>query len=155
MNSRGSVEIKGELKVKGRIMKRRLVLLLCLALLYGIVFSTVVFADNPKTVRIGTHENSPKIFTDNEGNVLGFWSDIIKYIALKEGWKVEYIHGTWVECLKRLERNEIDVIPDVAYTEARAKLYDFSNETVLASWSRVYAKECADVQSILDLERKI
>jgi len=59
-----------------------------------------------------------------------------------------------VQGLGRLENNEMDIMPDVSYTEERSKLYDFSNEIVLASWSRVYAREGADIQSILDLEGK-
>jgi len=100
------------------------------------------------------YENPPKIFTDSEGNASGFWPDIIEYIAAKEGWKIEYVHGTWAECLERLERNEIDVMPDTGFTEPRSKKFAFSNETVLVSWSRVYVKEGAEIQSILDLEGK-
>jgi signal transduction histidine kinase len=140
--------------MKGRNMKKCCVLLLCLALLWGAAFPIAVSANDPVTVRVGVYENSPKIFTDDRGNASGFWPDIIEYIASEEGWEVEYIHGTWIQCLNRLEKNEIDIMPDVSYTEARSKLYAFSNETVLASWSRVYAKEEADIQSILDLEGK-
>lgn len=135
-------------------MKKRLILLLCLSFLYASVFSTAVSANDPLTIRVGVYENNPKIFTDDKGNVSGFWPEIIEYIAAEEGWRIEYIHGTWPECLTRLEKNEIDVMPDVGYTEERNALYNFSSETVLVSWSRVYAKEGSNIQSILDLEGK-
>lgn len=135
-------------------MKRCGGLLLCFLLLYTVIAGAVVSADDSITVRAGIYENSPKIFTGDQGNASGFWPDIIEYIAAEEGWNVEYVHGTWSECLDRLGNNEIDLMPDVAYTEERAGVYAFSGETVLASWSRVYAAEGVEIESVLDLEGK-
>jgi len=138
-------------------MKRYLILLLCLSLLCVSLFSLAVSADDSVSsipMKVGLYENSPKIFTDEEGNAAGFWPPVIDYIASKEGWEIEYVHGTWIECLTRLENGQIDIMPDVAYTEERAALYDFSEETVYVSWSRVYARKGVNIESILDLEGK-
>jgi PAS domain S-box-containing protein len=135
-------------------MKRYTRLLLCFSLFYALIFCLPVSADDSQTVRVGIYENSPKIFTDENGNAAGFWPDIIAYIASEEGWEIEYVHGTWAESLDRLENNEIDIMPDVAYTEERAELYAFSNEIVYESWSTVYTREGVDIESILDLEGK-
>ena len=140
-----------------RKMRRNLILLLCLSLFCVSFFSLAVSADDSVahiTVKVGLYENSPKIFTDDEGHASGFWPPIIEYIASEEGWEIEYVHGTWTECLTKLENGEIDMMPDVAYTGERAALYAFSNETVYVSWSRVYARKGVDIQSILDLEGK-
>lgn len=136
-------------------MKRRFILLLCLSLLCVSVSSMAAYADDSMTVRVGVYENSPKIFADEEGNASGFWGDIVEYVASEEGWQVEYVTGTWNECLTRLENNEIDVMPDVAYTEQRSALYDFSNEVVYVSWSRVYARKGVRIDSVIDLEGKV
>ena len=61
-------------------------------------------------IKIGTYENSPKIFTDTEGNVSGFWAEITNYIAKEENWEIEWIHGNWEQCLERLEFGEIDMM---------------------------------------------
>jgi ABC-type amino acid transport substrate-binding protein len=114
----------------------------------------VAGADDSKIIRVGVYENQPQIFTDDTGKVSGFWPDIIEYIASQEGWKIEYKQGTWSECLQRLENNEIDIMPDVAYTEERTGTYDFSQEAVCTSWSRVYTRIGSGIQSILDLEGK-
>jgi ABC-type amino acid transport substrate-binding protein len=90
--------------------------LLILTYLFVSIFGTGAAADSPLIVKVGIYENNPKIFTDDQGNAAGFWPDIINYIAQKEGWKIEYVHGAWLESLQRLENNEIDVMPDVAYT---------------------------------------
>ncbi|MDD5591261.1 MAG: transporter substrate-binding domain-containing protein [Dehalococcoidales bacterium] len=129
-------------------------LLLGLLLIHAAVTSPIVFANDSVTIRVGVYENHPKIFTDDSGKAAGFWPDIIEYIASEEDWNIEYVTGTWTECLSRLETNEIDIMPDVAYTEDRGKLYDFPNENTYVSWSSVYAKAGNDIQSILDLEGK-
>jgi two-component system, cell cycle sensor histidine kinase and response regulator CckA len=116
--------------------------------------SVAVTADGPKIVRVGIYENQPKIFTDDNGKASGFWPDIIENIASEEGWTVEYKHGTWSECLKMLENNEIDIMPDVAYTEERNRTYNFSHAVVYTSWSSVYSREGANINSVLDLEGK-
>ncbi|MBN1690684.1 MAG: transporter substrate-binding domain-containing protein [Dehalococcoidia bacterium] len=127
---------------------------LILLLLSVPVWSGAVAADDFKTVRVGIYENQPKIFTDAEGKPAGFWPDIINDIASQEGWTLEYRHGTWTECLEMLENNEIDIMPDVAYTEERNDIYAFSHETVYISWSRVYTRKGVDINSVLDLEGK-
>jgi PAS domain S-box-containing protein len=142
---------------------RRYIIFICFVCLSIISsFSTInlVFADDDianndeLTVRVGIYENQPKIFTDENGKASGFWPDIIAYIASKEGWNIEYIPGTWSECMERLETGEIDMMPDVAYTDERKELYDFSNQTVYVSWSRIYTREGMNIESIIDLEGK-
>jgi len=135
-------------------MRKPAILLLCLSFICACAFGAVVSADDSITVRVGIYENYPKIFTDEKGNASGFWPDIIEYIASEEGWRIEYVPGTWAECLTRLENNEIDMMPDVAYDEARNRLYNFSKEAVYVSWSRVYTGKGSDIESILDLEGK-
>jgi signal transduction histidine kinase len=110
--------------------------------------------ENPVSIRVGIYENEPKIFTDNGGNATGFWAEITEYIAQKEGWHIEWVSGSWDECLNMLANGEIDIMPDVAYTEARSLLYEFSEVSVLTSWSCVYAGSGVEISSILDLEGK-
>ncbi|MGA2158470.1 MAG: ATP-binding protein [Dehalococcoidia bacterium] len=114
----------------------------------------VAAPDDSKTVRVGVYENQPQIFTDDKGKVAGFWPDIIEYIASVEGWTIQYKQGSWSDCLQMLGNGEIDVMPDVAYTEERSEIYDFSQEVVYTSWSRVYTSTGSGIQSILDLEGK-
>ncbi|HDH81900.1 MAG TPA: transporter substrate-binding domain-containing protein, partial [Thermoplasmatales archaeon] len=135
-------------------MKGYLILTICLIISSTAFISAVVSTDDTTIIRVGLYENPPKIFTDASGNISGFWPDIIGYIASEEGWEVEYVHGNWSECLQRLEKGEIDIMPDVAFSEGRNKLYDFSNEIVLVSWSIVYTRKGLDMQSIIDLKGK-
>ncbi|MCF7919305.1 MAG: transporter substrate-binding domain-containing protein [Candidatus Cloacimonetes bacterium] len=105
-------------------------------------------------VKIGVYENAPKIFTAENGNVKGFWADITSFIADKEDWDIEWVPGTWTQCLQRLENNEINVMVDVGLTPERQTKFTFSNETVLLSWTRLYRKSEARIDIILDLDGK-
>ncbi|RPH39059.1 MAG: sensor histidine kinase, partial [Desulfobulbaceae bacterium] len=107
-----------------------------------------------RTVRVGIYENEPKVFTSEAGKPAGIFIDIIEFIAKSEGWKIKYVPGTWNEGLERLAKGEIDLMPDVAHTAEREKIYSFHQESVLSSWSQVYGKEGSDIQSILDLANK-
>lgn len=117
--------------------------------------STAQTNDTKLIVKVGVYENKPKIFTDENGNVAGFWYELIEHIAKKENWDVRYVHGTWNENLERLKDNRINIMPDVAYTQKRAQIYKFSAFSVLMSWSRVYvSKTNSLIQSITDLKNK-
>lgn len=107
-----------------------------------------------QTVTVGVYENAPKVFTTESGKPSGIFIDIIEQIAKIEGWHLRYLHGTWGEGLSRLERGEIDLMPDVAYTAEREALFAFHKTPVLSGWSQVYARKGSGIQSILDLNGK-
>lgn len=127
---------------------------LCFLLLLLIGVVSPVTADDTRTVRVGIYENPPKVFTNEHGDPEGFWPDIIEYIAQQEGWNLVYVSGTWSEGLERLREGTIDIMPDVAYTAERGRLYEFAHEVVYTSWATVYAKDGSDILSVLDLEGK-
>ncbi|MDJ0819670.1 MAG: transporter substrate-binding domain-containing protein [Desulfobacterales bacterium] len=128
------------------------------SLLCSFFFTPAVLADDrlnaPLLIRVGAYENKPKIFTDESGNVVGLFADILNHISKEEGWQLEYVHGSWSQCLKRLEENEIDLMVDVAYSEKRAQKYHFTNVTVLINWAIVYAGTNQKIESLIDLNGK-
>lgn len=105
-------------------------------------------------VRVGFYENPPKIFTGDNGAASGFWVDVIQEVAQKEGFRIQWVHGTWEENLARLEAGEIDMLPDVGWTLERSRRFTFSGETVLTSWARIYVPAGERVETILDLQGK-
>lgn len=121
-------------------------------------FSVSAFADDtpqaPLIVRVGAYDNQPKIYTDETGKVVGLFPDVLTYIAKKENWTLKYVHGTWRQCLERLENNEIDLMVDVAFSEKRAQKYIFSNETFLVNWATVYSSKNQAIESLIDLNGK-
>ncbi|MFO8132444.1 MAG: ATP-binding protein [Thermoplasmatota archaeon] len=135
-------------------MKKYFVALICLLLFHGLMVSLAVSAEESTTVKVGVYDNPPKVFRDENGTYTGFWPLLLEYIADAEEWGIEWVWGTWSECQSRLDNGTIDIMVDVGVTEARAEQYAFSNETVLFSWSRLYAPEGAAIESILELEGK-
>ena len=79
---------------------------------------------------------------------------MLHHISEKEGWTIEYWSGSWAECLDRLIKGEIDLMPDMAWSSERAQLFDFSNETVLSNWSEIYVPHDSSIRTILDLNGK-
>ncbi len=130
-------------------MKKHRLLLLCL-LFSQLSPMILIHADQP--VRVGIYQNEPLVFTDADGNVEGIYIDVLDYVAAEEGWRVQYVPGTWPECLERLEDGEIDLLVGIAYSTERDQRYDFTDETLLSNWGQVYARSNAGLASILDLE---
>ena len=104
-------------------------------------------------VRVGVYENPPKLALAARDHLpSGILGDLLVEIARREGWQVRAVPCEWEKCLALLEAGEIDLMPDVAYTEARARIFDFHRVPALHSWSQVYAPEGRRLQSMLDLQ---
>jgi signal transduction histidine kinase len=111
-------------------------------------------ARQERIVRVGVYENAPKVFVSQSGEPAGIFIDIIEHIAKSEGWTLRYVPGTWVEGLNRLSSGEIDLMPDVAYSRDREKLFSFHKEPVLSDWFQVYAARGKQIRSVVDLDGK-
>lgn len=107
-----------------------------------------------RIVRIGLYENRPKIFTGLQGNPCGIFVDIIKEVSRKENWSIQYIPGTWAECLQRLDNNAIDIMPDVAFSQERALRYDFNQIPVFTDWLEIYRSASVKIDTVAELDGK-
>ncbi len=105
-------------------------------------------------VRVGIYQNEPLVFTDSDGVVKGIYIDILNYIAKIEGWQIEYIAGSWEECISRLEKGKINLLAAIAYSEERSKRYRFNSETLVTNWAQIYTQKNSQIQSLLDLKGK-
>jgi len=105
-----------------------------------------------QTVRVGVYNNPPKVAIDEEGRVYGLYPELLEHMAEEERWTLEYVPGTWTESMARLDRGEIDLMVDVAYTVPRQALYAFNEETVLVNWGTVYAAPGLKLLSLPKLE---
>lgn len=105
-------------------------------------------------VRVGMYQNRPKVGTDEAGRPEGIFVDVLEDIAQREGWTLEYVPGTWGEGLDRLAAGEIDLMPDVAHSQAREALYAFHREPLLSDWFQIYARQGSGIRSLLDLDGK-
>jgi len=105
-------------------------------------------------VKVGIAQNPPKTLINAAGKAEGIFVDILEAIAKEEGWELRYIPGTWEQNYLRLQKGELDLIPDMAYSEERSQVFSFHKIPVLSSWSQVYARKGLELRSLADIGNK-
>ena len=119
----------------------------------GFIFlSTVTCAQaSRELVRVGIYDIDPLCRTAEGGKEGGFFIDIIKHIADREQWNLEFVSASSAECFDKLSRAEIDLLAAAPYSEKGAAEYDFTRETAISTWGQVFSRAKADIGSFLDL----
>ena len=105
-------------------------------------------------LKVGVYNNRPKIFINDLGQPAGIFIDVLKTIAEKEGFTLEYIVGDWQELSDLLANGEIDILPDMAFSQKRDSLYNYNNLSVISTWLEVYTTVHTPITSITDLNNK-
>jgi len=111
-------------------------------------------AGSSNLVKVGVYQNAPLTFVEENGNIKGFFIDILEHIASKKGWEIEYVPGSFSECLSNLENGKIDLLGVIDYSKSRGRNFDFSIESVITNWGQIYHNKKSDIKSIIDLEGK-
>ncbi|HEX6016545.1 MAG TPA: response regulator [Burkholderiaceae bacterium] len=124
------------------------------SLLTALLLASCAAVAAPRLVQVGLYENEPKVYTDASGRPDGLFVELLQAVALAEGWQLHYVPCEWAECLGRLERGELDLMPDVAFSPAREKRFDFHAVSVASSWSQIYTAEPLRVRMMADLAGK-
>ncbi|MCD4709154.1 MAG: transporter substrate-binding domain-containing protein [Candidatus Sabulitectum sp.] len=122
-----------------------------LPFIYLLLFTLTIPQVYAREVRVGFYENYPKVFTSDDGTPSGIFVDILESIANDEQWTLYYVHGNWSECLERLESGDIDLMVDVAFSEARDEIYDFCESNILSNWAQVYTRNNLEIDILTDL----
>jgi len=134
-----------------KCLPERVFLLVVAVLLISTLCSPAAAA---RDVKVGLTDLKPSLYTDDQGKPVGFFVDIIEDIAAKEGWNVIWVRGSLSESWGRLSSGGIDLLPGVAATPEREKLYNFTREPALSVWSQVYARPGSGINTILDLDNR-
>ncbi|MEA4983345.1 MAG: transporter substrate-binding domain-containing protein [Paludibacter sp.] len=130
-------------------------ILICLLLFVG--FSVMLFGEKHKemiTLKVGVYNNRPKIFVNEHGRPDGIFIDVLKAVAAKEEYQLEYIVGDWQKLMNMLAKGEIDILPDMAFSQKRDSLYNFNNFSVISTWLEIYTTKRTPVTSITHLQNK-
>ena len=101
-------------------------------------------------IRLRVSDNPPLIAMEG-GQAVGLYMDLLRPLARERGWVLQPQVGPWGEVLERLSAGRLDLLPAVGYTEERARAMDFTRETILVNWGRVYARSGEHLESFLDL----
>lgn len=108
------------------------------------------FADDSsqpvKTVRVGWLVNSEGFQNGTPGERLSGWGyeylQTLSYYT--PGWQYEYVSGTFTELMEKLEAGEIDLMPNISYSEERAQKLLFSSNPEGTERYYIYAKPDRD-----------
>jgi len=101
--------------------------------------------------RVGVYDNPPKVYINNAGEAVGIFPEILKTIAAREKWELEFVSCSWNECLDRLESNDLDIMLDIAYSEKRGEKFYFSQESIFLNWATIYTRKDFAANSLFDL----
>lgn len=140
-------ERKTKRNAMGRIRLLSLISALAFFLVAGLLTGTGYTSD--RKVRVAVHQNPPVVYKDEDGTFKGLAIGVLDFIAEKEGWQIQYISRPWAECLAMLERGDTDLQAGIALTKARAKKYDYTNETLFNNWGQVYVRPGSKLVSLL------
>jgi len=106
----------------------------------------------PDSLKIGVYNNPPKLTISPDGTVSGFHISLLDAILEGTGIRKEYVVDTWDDIVAKLERGEIDMLLDMAYSEERSHNFDFTSVSVITNWGVVYASQLSSINSITDLD---
>lgn len=123
-----------------------LLILLC-------VFVLPNYAD-AKRVKVGVYNSKPLVFKDEQGEFQGLSIDLLHYIAEQEGWELQFVEGSWQECLARLDAGEIDIQVAIAISDEREKVYSYSEQALIINWGKLFRHPDAPITSIIGLNGK-
>jgi PAS domain S-box-containing protein len=107
-----------------------------------------------RELRVGIYENPPKLMLDPTGQPSGILGELLGEIARQEGWTLVAVPCRWQECLSALGEGSIDLLPDVAYSDERARTLAFHKTPALHDWSSIYNRREAPIVSYTDLAGK-
>ena len=131
---------------------------ICRALVVALTALTVLSAVIPvpafaadsdqqvKTVRVGWLINNEGFQDGTPGERLSGWGyDYLQTLSYyTPGWQYEYVSGTFTELMDMLEAGEIDLMPNISYSEERAQKLLFSSNPEGAERYYIYAKPDRD-----------
>lgn len=107
-----------------------------------------------RVIRVGINDYAPLIILDDSGTPRGFFIDIIEDAAHREGWRIEYVEGTFQNTIDRLKTGEIDLGLGLSQTNERNAHYDFCREPAVSTWAQIYTRRETSIKTILDLKGK-
>ena len=123
---------------------RRIIFIVCAALIVTAFLPDVSYADTAKTVRVGYYEN--EVFQEGarEGAVkTGYAYEYYRKLSEYTGWKYEYVYGEFGDLYQMLLDGEIDLLAGLAWREDRASLIGYP-EAVMGNESYYLVKHDND-----------
>ncbi len=106
-----------------------------------------------RVVRYGYPEHPPIFFSGPSGEAEGFLPDLLRLVAAREGWRIEFVRGSGEELVSLLREGRIDLL-SMAPTPRLDELFDFSREPVFSTWYTLFTLPRRQVDSLARLDGK-
>lgn len=132
------------------VIYRALAIVLAALAVLSSIAPVQAFADDSsqqvKTVRVGWLVSNEGFQDGTPGERLSGWGyeylQTLSYYT--PGWRYEYVSGTFTELMDMLEAGEIDLMPNISYSEERAQKLLFSSNPEGTERYYIYAKPDRD-----------
>lgn len=135
-------------------MKRFIFLIYLISVIATAAPAASAPSPSPQKIRIAAFNFYPTLFQAGDGSVQGFYVDFLAEIARREGWKIEYVYGTWADGIDRLKAGQVDLLTNVAFTKERAEFMDYGQVPLLTVWSELYVPDGSDIDTIRQVKGK-
>jgi len=121
-------------------------------LLWLVSFSLAWAVQDRIPVRVGVFDNPPIVSAAPGAPPEGIAIDMIRSVAEREGWQVTYVPDSFDNLLARLDKGDIDLLAVIAYSEERAKRFQFTQQSLIGNWGMVFRHAEAKIDSLPDLK---
>lgn len=94
------------------------------------VLKCSVFAEDTdeKVIKVGYYENENFQEGASEGAVKsGYAYEYFQKIATYNGWKYEYVYGSWTDIYNKFVKGDIDLLAGLGYAEERLEIMNYPN----------------------------
>ncbi|OQY08549.1 MAG: hypothetical protein B6I29_05350 [Marinitoga sp. 4572_148] len=106
---------------------------------------------NAEKLIIGVYDNKPLTYIENN-QYKGFAVDLLKEIAKREGWSLDFKYDSFFNLLNDIYAEKIDLIIALGKNEEREKFILYPQEPFFTNWGVIYSYKKID--SLLDLKNK-
>ena len=101
-------------------------LIMCLSV--GVKCNVSADETNDKVVKVGYYENENFQEGASEGAVkTGYAYEYYQKIATYNGWRYEYVYGSWSELYDAFVNGDIDLLAGLGYAEERLEIMNYPN----------------------------
>jgi PAS domain S-box-containing protein len=126
-------------------------------ILIPILIACHVYADDrgpAGVIRVGIFQFEPFNLIDANQIPRGLNVDLLQAISRHQKWKPEFVPVTWEEGLEGLQKEKLDLMVSVAYSQERAEVMDYGHESVAELWGQVFVRPEGGLRNIDDLAGK-
>lgn len=102
-------------------------------------------------VRVAIFPHEPGTFLDAQGRPTGLFVDVLREVADREGWELQFRLVPWAQTLELARKGEVDLITTVARNPEREAFLDFGAEPAYTMWTLLYVAKGSHLEDVTAL----